>query len=286
MRTNIDGLTEVQTWFYHWIVEREKCRIGRERGLPKPWSEDPVLQSYRFCNVERESDVVTKWIHNNWLRTTLAEDPKHAMFMMVVARTVNSVDTLTAIGIPLLDTCAWIERARVVMKQRREQGLQVWTGAYLISTNGHSMDKVDYVLDKVWKPILRHARGPYEGESLECYHKYLTHYDGLGSFMAGQVIADLKFTAPLDKAPDWHSWAPIGPGSRRGMNLYHNRPSEKSISEKQFIKELSELQQEIKQRLGLNIAAHNVQNCLCELSKYAKVRLGLGRPRSLYNGRG
>ena len=34
-----------------WIVERESIRRKKERGLPRPWTLDPVLDGYRFCNV-------------------------------------------------------------------------------------------------------------------------------------------------------------------------------------------------------------------------------------------
>lgn len=282
------GLEEHQKYFYHWIVEREECRIGREQGLPKPWSDDEILQSYRFCNVRREDDTVTKWIHKNWIELYDNDgrySPKTMALAMIVARTVNQLDTLAEIGFPMGDFYEWRVQARAKMKARREAGKQVWTGAYLVSTNGHSMDKVDYILDKVWTPFAEHGRAPYAGETLECYHKYLQHYDGLGSFMAGQVIADLKFSSLLKDAPDWDSWAPIGPGSKRGLNRYFGRPLEKNIPQKQVAQELLMLQLEIKQRLGLDLAVHNVQNCCCEVDKYLRVKLGEGKPRSSYPGK-
>lgn len=52
-------------WAVHWIIEREKIRIKKETGEPFPWTEDPILKAYRFCNVRREDDTVTKWIAEN-----------------------------------------------------------------------------------------------------------------------------------------------------------------------------------------------------------------------------
>lgn len=281
------GLEEQQIWFYHWIMERERCRIGREQNLLKPWSFDSILQSYRFCNVRREDDTVTKWIHKHWLHKHAGQTPNVNMVLaMIVARTVNSINTLIEIGFPdHMDYDGWSTKARVAMKMRRANGLQVWTGAYLVSTNGNAMDKIDYIIDRVWTPFIKHARPPYDGETLECYHKYLMHYDGLGSFMAGQVIADLKFCNVLSGAPDCHSWAPIGPGSKRGLNRYFGRPLEKSITTKQVQEELSSVQLQVRQRLGLDLAVHNIQNCFCEYDKYLRVKLGEGKPRSTYPGK-
>lgn len=287
MHINTEGLEPQQVWFYHWINEREKCRKGREKRLPKPWSEDPILQSYRFCNVRREDDTVTRWIHNEWIALNDGKVPKENMVLaMIVARTVNNIDTLKEIGFPwTVNLEGWFGFARSVMKARRDRKEQVWTGAYLVSTNGHSMDKIDYIIDKVWVPFAKTGRGPYDAETLQCYHKYLQHYDGLGSFMAGQVIADLKYSSLLRNAPDHHTWAPIGPGSKRGLNRYFGRPLEKNIPEHQVLKELQGVQLQVQQRLGLDIAVHNIQNCFCEYDKYRRVQLGEGKPRSTYPGK-
>ena len=215
---NYDGLAEHQKYFYHWIVERERARIGRETNAPKPWTDDPILQAYRFCNVKREDDVVTKWIHDNWLSEQNRVEHKRMVLAMIIARTVNRVETLKAIGFPFKGINDYFENARVVMKNRRAAGQPVWTGAYLVSTNGHTMDKIDYIIDKVWRPFAEKGRGPEDRETLAHYHAYLMNFDGLGSFMAGQVIADLKFSKVLNMRDDWMTWAPIGPGSKRGLN--------------------------------------------------------------------
>ena len=43
----------------YYINERESIRKLREAGYPKPWTQDKILQTYRFCNVNREDDTVT-----------------------------------------------------------------------------------------------------------------------------------------------------------------------------------------------------------------------------------
>jgi len=77
-----------------WISEREAIRVRREAGQPKPWTDDPILQEGRFCNIRRENDRVTCWIAQNW-REPHADDPE-LWFAMAVARLVNAC-TLTVI---------------------------------------------------------------------------------------------------------------------------------------------------------------------------------------------
>lgn len=290
MNTDFDttGLAPHQVHFYHWILEREKCRKGRESNgtIIKPWSTDPILQSYRFCNVRREDDTVTKWIHENWIQGYQHRvDAKRMVLAMIIARTINRVETLKAIGFPLNGFNDYLENARVILKNRRAAKQPVWTGAYLVSTNGHQMDKIDYILDKVWAPFEFKGRAPDIGETLAHYHAYLMNFDGLGSFMAGQVIADLKFTRWLYKAKDWLFWAPIGPGSKRGLNRYFGRPIEAAIKSTQVQEELLGVQLQVHSRLDLTLAVHNIQNVMCEYDKYMRVLLGEGAPRSTYSGK-
>lgn len=281
-----ESMTAVQKLFYHWITEREKCRVGREQNLPKPWTTDPILQSYRFCNVRREDDKVTKWIRVNW-REPFDGHPNMA-FAMCFARLFNLPDTLQAIGFPTTPPSMfgmWKEEVRARLHRRREDGLKLFNGAYIVSTNGRSMDKVDYLLDIVLSPIWYKLRPTKEDETLESYHAALMEFDGMGSFMAGQVIADLKYTRVLCNALDWDSWAPIGPGSRRGLNRYHGRPISAAIGTKQVLEELAVLQYAVQQRCGLALPVHDIQNCCCEYDKYVRVVTGEGKPKSLYNGK-
>lgn len=296
-------MSELEEIFLYWIKERESIREKKEAGLPKPWSTDPIFQTYKFCNVRREDDTVSRWLFEHWMKPY--EGHPNMWFAMVVARLFNWPQTLDLIGFPdlpdkydgsgkfmLSSFNDWKERARRELKRVRDDDKsKVFTGAYLVSTNGIKMDKIDYILDRVLTPIWKNGCSPQHlGESaggwnLEDYWDFLTQFDGLGSFMAGQVVADLKFIDPvLKEASDWWSWAPLGPGSIRGLNRLHNRKLEKQISQEQGLKEMLVLQELVENRLGLKLALHNLQNCLCETDKFIRVMNGEGRPRSTYPG--
>jgi hypothetical protein len=285
MKFDHEGLTEVQQDFYQWIIDREDARIGKELGLKKPWTLSPIIQQYKFTNVRREDDRVTKWIKDNW-RDPYEGHP-NMWFAMCVARLFNWPDTLNEITFPYtLDGFKeWSEKARVNLKAIRDNGGKVFTGAYLVSTNGVSMDKIDYIFDVVLKPLWEQGSAPVKGETLATYHKFLTQFNGLGSFMAGQVVADLKYTPVLADATDWWDFAPLGPGSIRGLNRYFGRKTTAPLKQAQGLKEMKQVQQEIENRLGMKLDIHDVQNCMCETDKNQRVKLNEGRPRSLYNGR-
>lgn len=263
----------------YWINEREAIRSLKELGAPKLTS-DPILSAYRFCNVRREDDKVTRWIASNW-RCADDEWLPHAM---IIARFINWPDTLRAIGYPE----PWDEmgfRARQTMHHIKETGGKVFTGAYIVSTNGESMDKIDYVC-RTFDRTFRRTILPKSGEKLAVYHQRLQTFNGLGSFMAAQVIADLKYTPHLRSAPDWSTWAAPGPGSLRGLNRVRGYDLKTHWRDDQFVNELiilrGQLAEEVKRHSYLLHDLQNLQNCLCEFDKYERVRLNQGRPRATY----
>ena len=50
---------------FYWVAERERIRVRKESGQPFPWTDDPILATYRFCNVRREDDRVTIWVRTH-----------------------------------------------------------------------------------------------------------------------------------------------------------------------------------------------------------------------------
>ena len=283
----LDQKARNQELFFYWVKERQAIHDKKEAGLPKPWTDDPILQNYKFCNVKREDDRVTVWIKNHW------RDPcrghQNMWFAMIVARLFNWPPTLDLIGFPLSDFDILRPIWRSQLKACREQGNKVFTGAYLVSTNGVSMDKIDYILDRVLTPIWERGRGPIseiaQRDNLESYWKYLTQFDGLGSFMAGQVVADLKYVDPvLEKAEDWMTFAPLGPGSIRGLNRFFGRLKEKPLKQEQGLRELLEIQKRLEVEHEIFLPVHDIQNCCCETDKYIRLLRGEGSVRAGYKG--
>src|ERR1700730_3740631 len=47
--------------FFDWCRERHSVFEKRLAGQQFPWTDDPILTEYIFCNVFREQDKVTRW---------------------------------------------------------------------------------------------------------------------------------------------------------------------------------------------------------------------------------
>ena len=143
-----------------FMLQRHRIYLRREvEGLPKPWTRDPILQSYRFCNVYRELDTVTQWIRRH-IREPYA-DNRNLWFMLAMARQINWPDTLQEImdyGYWPVNGYRW-EKVRNVMLERQARGEKLYTGAYMLNAHGTKptdpKDKAFFttklVLDSVWE---------------------------------------------------------------------------------------------------------------------------------------
>jgi hypothetical protein len=272
-------MTPHEADLYHWIRERESVRIKREEERrPPPWTTDQIIRTTRFCNIRREDDKVTRWIKDNW------RDPyrhhENLAFSMCVARTVNWPLTLGSLGFPEV----WShDRFVQQMDALSENGFKIWTGAYMV-TGGFSKggETKQEIIARVLDDAFHHCRTIRKSMKLEDACRIIQCSRGLGSFLAAQVIADLKYTPLLEYADDWWTFCSPGPGSSRGLNYLHGRPPGQSINATQFSKEVNEIRVLISHNTGYDLTAHDTQNCLCEFSKYVRIKYYKGRAKAQY----
>lgn len=236
------------------------------------------MAEYRFCNVRREDDKVTKWIHN-WLRPWF-DDP-NLPFAAGLARMVNLPETLDDLTFPdIWDSEDFID----TIARRKATGVKVWTSAYMI-TGGYSTggEPKEVIIARVLTNLHDQLnKNPIDlDDNLESAEKKLA-VPGIGTFLRGQIIADLKMPyMPLEFANDYDTWCGVGPGSTAGLNYLFDRP-QKAIGEAQFRKEVSQVRDIIQSETGVGLCAQNTQNVLCEFSKYVRTKYYGGKPKSKY----
>lgn len=300
----VQKLSPLQRLVY-WIKLRESIRKGKEAGHAQPWTTDYILATYRFCNVRRMDDAVSRWLYDNWYRPHHGH--KHMLYAVGFARYFNNPDTLKEIG-PYLFVAKYEAYEGGVpwqaitqkIKQRRDKGNRVFNPAYIVSTNGRKMDKVDAAVGYVgglWKAEknVQAVKGYDTTASMETTHAELMRCDGVASFMAGQLVADLRWAVPGTWA-DRHTWAPVGPGSARGLARllyrrdemevvaagYKRRPEDWLSDFREHV--LGKLPSLLPREISDRLEAHDYQNCLCELDKYERCLWGEGKPKQLYRG--
>ena len=232
-----------------------------------------MFQDTYFTNVHREDDKVTKWVRANYTYGSLGDSLELGM---VAARIFNRPETLQRI-LGFLRPYN-MKGIHSMLEGMRDDKLQIWGGAYLITTHGRKMPKIDYCVE-----LLQEADMllPYKKMGINCstYYEYLMIIDGIGSFLSAQIVADLKNTEGhiLQQAEDWMTFSAPGPGSLRGLAWYHDA----KITPSDYQGAIREVARE----LDWDHCMQDLQNCLCEFDKYCRVRSGQGRSKRNYAGK-
>lgn len=270
----------------YWITERESIRVKKEKGLPRPWTDDTVLQTYFFCNVIRADDKVSRYLMDKWYGPH--KDSRFIVAACCLARMFNEISTLEVIGghlfgahntmIPFVQ----FGPVKAALKEHWKKH-NLFRGAYIISGK-KGEDKLTTVIDRCRKVAESYT---FDTSSMEKSHAELIKYDGFGNFLAGQVVADARWAVTGEWA-DKKTWAPVGPGSKQGMDRLLSENFTKPVPEYDFLTELRKLMAVYRKRLPRKLSdrmeAQDSQSTLCEFSKYEKGLWGDRRVKRKYPG--
>lgn len=270
----------------YWIRERYNILLRKERGEGKPWSTDPVFQSTYFCNVHRENDKVTRFIRDMY--SPMVADEMFE-YNIILSRFINLPKSLESLS--YCDSHQPNELQQV-LEEWASAGFQVWGGAYVITTHGMKMGKAEYLAHNVLEDVfsaLESLRTACRGRSCAVAAKALQEIDGIGSFLAGQVVADLKNTVghPLHTADDWWSFVVPGPGSLRGLSWFIFGRPDGPVTPGTFKDYFEVMRSYVDRNWPVEVPTicnQDLQNCLCEYDKYMRVKTGTGRSKRKYNG--
>lgn len=270
----------------YWVIKREEIRRNKAKGLPPPWTDDPLMANTRWCNVRRMDDKVSQWLLDNFYTHQLS--PAKMAVATVVARQVNRISTMERLypnGFRTLD----LKRVKGIMDKMDANGEVILTGVYIIQGGAPGMKKYEAVCESFAQADRMLKDEHIDTDSMENTWKNLQMLQGIGSFLAGQLVADLRHIVP-GNWKDKMRWAPLGPGSARGCNILFGQETDAAVNQKLFEKRLAMIIQAFKDDPELlaigrdrKLEAHDFQNCLCELQKYVRA-LGGGKSKNRYTG--
>ena len=274
--------------FFAYARERYLILLARRAKATPPWTSDEILGSYRFCNVFREDDRTTQWFKRR-IRNPLRTD-SHVILATIIFRWFNRIETgevLLKHG--LFDD--WDE-GRAFKSLGNLQPLV--TGAYMIKTPA-KMKKLPgliWCINNVWRARKKLQAEILCADTLEWAHSRVMEFPFLGTFMAYEIVTDLRHTHMLWDAADINEWASAGPGAARGLGRIVGNLDLFSYTSKKHQEKMLEYMSAL---LTLSRAddcfwpghwpqweMREVEHTLCEFDKYERVRLGEGTPKQRY----
>lgn len=260
--------------FIKFLHDREETRIHKELiGGPGPHSTDPILAKHRFCNINREHDTVTRYVHEHFRVPYHARGRTFMVRQMLFCRIFNEPATL-AVVCPLED----LREAAELLKAHRAAGNKLMRGAYMMPPHGkHSIgqDLVDHQLEVIDKATGAGMDYTYKTRLSEVA-EMLMSVCGIGPFVANQVCTDLRYIPVWGCSYlDWRDFVLCGPGTRRGMNRYFGRRLDHPGSDKKFTEELLVIREEVLPEVNTDIKHYyrdpnNISNSFCEFDKYER----------------
>jgi hypothetical protein len=251
---------------------------------PQPWTDDPILQKFKFCQVFREEDRTTRWFRTH-IRDPYRDDPE-VLMATVIFRWFNYIET----GRTLIRHNLHIEWDRKKAIEEITKQNKWVTGAYIVKTPNR-MDKVTGVaecISHMWGDREKLVDQILATKSLEKSWEILRDYPYMGPFMAYEVITDLRHTYLLRDATDILTWANAGPGAMRGLNRLAGRDLDFCKRSHPWNDEMRNLWEISRKRLNPNLIdlgrfeMREIEGGLCEFDKYSRILNKEGRTRSVY----
>jgi hypothetical protein len=273
--------------FYTFMRERESIRMKRAAASPPPWTDDPILQKYKFTNVKREHDRTSRLLREEFYSRHTDDDPAVVLLNCAIARYFGTIEFMRAVG--------WQrnfnpEKLRRIANTRAQAGERVFTGAYIITNAGIHGSKIDVVIDRFLADLWKQRKDVVAVRNSGSWREFVERlqqvygFGGTG-FLAKEVTLDAFFTNFWRREPvDKNTWTPVGPGSMRGAARVVGTGA-KQLNKENTLKVCIDVfaqRGKFWPKKYVELELTDIQFQLCEFSKYEKVRLGEGRPRSLF----
>ena len=263
---------------WRFACERQYIYMRRVSGEPSPWTNDTVLSVYRFTNAFRAADRVSQYL----IRLAYANEAvnRDTLFLRTILfKIFNRIDTWNAIvrklGMPVADQFDYAKCDDLLAIRRTKN--PIYSAAYIMPSCGRSRAPKHRMHLHLIRDMIANQVPAKLGRtrSLGDVYKLLLAWPTLGPFLAFQYAIDLNYTTLTSHTEQ--DFVVAGPGALDGLakcfeSLGDFTPAETIIW-------LTERQDEEFERYGLcfgglwgrRLQPIDVQNLLCEVSKYTRV---------------
>ena len=264
---------------WRFATERHRIYLRRLSGKECPWTNDLVLSRYRFTNAFRAADRVSQYLIN-----MIYADPD-ATYDTLLLRTLlfkifNKIETWIGIienlGMPVAEQFSYSACEGLLDNLRRDRR-SIYSAAYIMPSgrrSGITKHRMHLHLIRQMTEDRLASKLEETGSLSEAYSLLLA-YPTLGPFLAFQYTIDLNYTTLMNHSEQ--DFVVAGPGALDGLSKCFESLGDYSPAD--TIRFLSDRQEEEFTRYGLKFGGLwgrplqpiDVQNLLCEVSKYTRV---------------
>lgn len=275
---------EIYDLYWYFANERQNIFIKKLNGDTPPWTNDPILKTYKFCNSYRVNDRVSQYLLKNVIYNGKTYNDEDMLFRIILFKLFNKESTwellLKEFKDITLSTFDMKEYSKV-LTNAINNNIKIYNDAYIsCATKAFGYDRKHdnhlallnkmFIIDKVQDKILKCTN---MGQAF----KIIKSYPLIGNFMAYQLITDINYSNIVDWKEDEFTVA--GPGSLRGIKKCFIDKG--NLSNEDIIRYMYNNQEEEFKRLNLDfktignrkLQLIDIQNIFCELDKYCREKV-------------
>ena len=268
--------------YWTFASRRQAAFENRVAGRPTPWTDDSILQRFKFCNVFRAADRVSQYMIRHVAYAEEASSFADRVFQIVAFRTFSNVATWELVR-SHLGRAPTLEDLRSgqfeqALDVARERNGRLYTGAFILCANkafGYDEKHRNHVA--LFKYLFGEGRLDAKirgANSLESVVLALQTFPLMGPFMAYQTAIDLNYSELIDFGEN--DFVQAGPGASRGLSKafvslgdYTPADAIRWMVERQD-EEFERLSLPFKGLFGRKLHAIDCQGLFCELDKYCR----------------
>jgi alpha-glutamyl/putrescinyl thymine pyrophosphorylase clade 1 len=276
--------TVVYDSYWKFAALRQDVFFNRLKGDPFPWSNDTILNQYKFTNAYRAADRVSQYLIRNVIyNQSLPNSPKEVLFRILLFKLFNKIETwelLTKKVGPITFEHYSFHHFDKVLNNAIAHGRRIYSAAYIMPSgqsyfgflrkHSNHLKLIQLILDENTDEKLMSAK------TMQQAFEILKRFPGLGDFLAYQLLIDINYSPFLNFSES--EFVVPGPGAKGGISKCFEHTG--GLSNVEIIKLVTDRQEQEFDRLGLSfqnlwgrpLQLIDCQNLFCEVDKYARVK--------------
>lgn len=268
--------------YWYLAAQRQKIFFKKLKGENQPYTNDPILNEFKFCNTYRASDRASQFLIKDVIYSKEV-DKQDALFRIFLFRLLNKTETWQWLedklgGISLKNFS--FEKYDQAINDLYQTGNAVYGNAFILCANKvFGFDKKHQnhlaLLERVFLKD-RLDSNFLNTKSLKQLFERLRELPLIGDFMAYQLAIDFNYSEVFNF--DENDFTVAGPGAKRGIRKAFISTDQ---SEAEVIFNMAANQGKEFKRLGIKFEdlwgrpmhAIDCQGMFCELDKYCRIKL-------------
>lgn len=271
----------VYNTYWEFISKRQDVFFKRINNTEYPWSNDDIINNYKFTNVYRATDRVSQFLIRNIIYKG-NQEPDELLFRVILFKIFNRISTWEfleeELGEITFKDYSFKVYDKLLLKVLKNKQ-PIYSPAYIMASGKSIFGKerkhqnhlllIEKMINDNLPYILQRCK------SMKEVYELLLSYPTIGEFLAYQYTIDLNYSNLINFSE--MEFVKAGPGAKDGITKCFK--SLGGYNYEDIIKMMADNQETEFERLGIefkNLGGRNLQlidcqNVFCEVDKYSRM---------------